>query len=329
MPLTSPPTNCLGLGLGAALLAWVGALAVPGTEGRAIDGPDAVAIKQDANRLQVMIDGQPFFTYHYDTAKPDLRRPQIHPLHGPAGEVLTQLGEVPGQRKAHYWHTGLWIAHQKFTQGNNWQLDPDPNTKTPRYSGMRHRAFEAVRSGQTARFVERLEWDNVAGDAILLEETRTVSIPRRPASRRVIDFELVLQARREPVTLQATPYQLLALRAVNALVPAFSKDAVITNSAGEVNPRDGAPAKWIDVSGRLGGKALGVSLFNHPGNFRHPTPCLNFANQTIGLSPTHREPYTIAAGKALRLRFRVLVHAGTVADAQVAQEYEDYSAGKP
>ncbi len=320
----------LPAGRGAALLlAGLAALPLLASGQGAGGKPGPVVMRQGDGQLQVEIDGRPFFTYHHDTSKPELRRPHIHPLHGPTGSVLTQLGEIPGQRKAHYWHTGLWLAHQNFTQGNNWQLDADPRAKPRRYSSILHRGFDEVGSGAAGRFVERLTWDNVAGDTVLVEETRTVTVPHRPAERRVIDFDVVLKPRAKPVTLNPTPYHLISLRAVNALVPAFSKEAFITNSEGQKNPKDGALAKWIDVSGRLDGKTVGVSLFNHPENFRHPTPCLNFANQTIGLSPTHREAHTLEPGKSLRLRFRVLVHAGTPAEAGVAREYERYAAGQP
>lgn len=283
-----------------------------------------VSIHKSEGNLEVSVDGKPFFTYHYDTDRPDLRRPLIHPLHAPSGAIITQMGEVPGKRTAHYWHTGLWLSHQKFTQGNNWQLDADPEAKPRKYSSLLHRGFDKITSGDVGRFVERLEWDNIKGDAILVEETRTVTIPRRPADRRVIDFDLVLKVRGQPVTLMATPYHILAIRAVNSMVPAFNKDAFFTNSEGQKNPKDGAPAKWIDVTGPLESKMVGVSLFNHPENFRHPTPCLNFANQTIGLSPTHQQPHTLAPKESLRLRFRVLVHAGTLAEAKVSQEYDAY-----
>jgi hypothetical protein len=291
------------------------------------DKPAPVSIRKGEGQLDVLIDGKPFFSYQYDTQKPELRRPVIHPLHAPDGAVITQLGEVPGKRTAHYWHTGLWVAHQNFTQGNNWQMDADPEAKPRKYSGLLHRGFDQITNGETGRFVERLEWDDVKGDTILLEETRTVSVPHRPAERRVIDLELVLKARAKPVTLQATPYQILALRPVNAMVPAFSKDAAITNSEGQKNPKDGEPAKWIDVTGPLDGKTVGVSLFNHPDNLRHPTPCLNFSNQTIGLAPTHKQAHTLQPNESLRLRFRVLVHAGTPTEAKVAGEYEAYCKG--
>ena len=40
---------------------------------------------------------------------------------------------------------------------------------------------------------------------------------------------------------------------------------------------------------------------------------------------THKESYALALDKALHLRFRVLVHVGTVAEADVAQEYAAYA----
>lgn len=284
---------------------------------------DQVTIQKTPDELKIAIDGKPFFTYQYNTNKPERRRPIIHPLYGPNGNVITQMGQVPNKRVQHFHHTGLWISHQNFTQGNNWQMDANPRKKPRRYSSLLHRKFVKIASGNPAQFVEKLEWDTIDGKTILLEETRTVTIPHRPAARRVIDFDIVLKAKKD-VTFNRTPYHILAVRAINSMVPAYNKKAVITNSEGQKNPRDGSPAKWIDVTGPVDGKMVGITLFNHPGNFRHPTPCLNFARQTIGLSPTHRESYTLPAGKTLHLRFRVLVHAGTVSQAGVAREYEEY-----
>src|SRR5262245_33365473 len=96
------------------LMVLAGAAAALPASGAGGDKGGRVAIKKSDGQLDVAIDGKPFFSYHYDTQKPELRRPYIHPLHGPNGEVITQMGEVPGKRTAHYWHTGLWISHQKF-----------------------------------------------------------------------------------------------------------------------------------------------------------------------------------------------------------------------
>lgn len=314
--LSSPRTSLL-LALAASLLT------VP--IGAADDQKaPVVSIQKGSAGLDISIDGKPFFTYQYDTEQPELRRPVIHPLYGPNGAVISQLGEIPGKRTAHYWHTGLWIAHQNFTRGNNWQMDADPKASPRKYSSLLHRGFDEVSSGKVGRIIEKLEWDDIKGTTILLDETRTITVPHRPADRRVIDFDLVLTARKEPVTLNATPYEMIAFRGVNSMVPAFSKEAAITNSEGKKNPKDGEPAKWIDVSGPVDGQMVGVALFNRPDNHRHPTPCMNFANQTIGLSPTHRQSHTLQPGESLRLRYRVLVHVGTTADGNVVEEHDVY-----
>jgi hypothetical protein len=274
--------------------------------------------------LKIAIEQVPFFSYQFHTGNINLPRPVIHPLFGPNGEVLTQLGEIPDKRTAHFWHTGMWISHQNFSGGNNWQIDADPHAKKLQYSRLVHQKFEKILVGNPAKFVEFLHWQNTGNTATLLKETRTVSIPKRPPEKRVIDFDLVFTAQGKDFTFNKTPYHLLAVRAVNSMVPALNKDAAITNSEGQQNPKDGAAAKWIDVSGPVNGKKVGITLFNHPNNFRHPTPCLNFGNQTIGLSPTHSESYTLKAGQSLHLRYRALVHAGMVGEAGVAQEYESY-----
>lgn len=292
---------------------------------RAEDQTGPVTIRDAQGKLEVAVAGKPFFVYQYDTANPELRRPVIHPLYAPSGAVITQMGEIPDKRTAHFHHTGLWLAHQNFTQGNNWQMDADPKASPRKFSGQIHRKFEDVKSGKEGRIVERLEWDNVKGDTILLEETRVLMIPDRPLDSRVIDFDITLKARGQPITLMKTPYQFLALRVVNAMLAGPKTEGPFLNSKGDKNPKNGALAEWISVTGPLQGATVGVALFNHPGNFRHPTPCLNFSGQTIGLSPTFSEDRTIAANESLRLRYRVLVYAGTPNEAKVAEEYAAYT----
>lgn len=282
----------------------------------------AVQLRQGQDAVEVAIDGKPFVTYRFNTKSPELPRPYFHPLIGPSGQTITQLGEVPGKREKHFHHTALWIAHQNFqAKGepacDNWQIG------RPNSSKIDHVRFDSVQGGPLAgRFIERLRWLNVKGNRTLIEETRTVTFPRLPPERRVIDFDLRLRAHELPVTFNRTPYHLLAVRVLDALLP--GKGGVITNSAGTENPPDAAVAQWIDISGRLGDAWQGVALFNHPRNFRHPTPCLQFARQTIGLSPTHAQPFTLEPKEELRLRYRVYVHAGNVKEARVEAEYQAY-----
>jgi hypothetical protein len=290
-----------------------------------IAAADEVQIKEGADALEISVSGKPFVTYRYNTKDPELPRPYFHPVLGPSGKTITQLGEIPGKKEAHFHHTALWIAHQNFAAKgqpacDNWQMNKN-------CTRIEHLKFEAVESGAlAARFIEKLNWLNHKGDKTLLAETRTVTIPKRPAESRVLDIDIRLMAQDLPVTFNKTPYHLLAVRVLNAMLPA--KGGVMINSEGQKNPGDGAPAKWIDISGKLDDELQGVALFNHPDNPRQPTPCLQFAGQTIGLAPSHKEPLTIDAGKEVRFRYRVLVHAGGVEEAKVGDEYDTYCTPK-
>jgi hypothetical protein len=290
----------------------------PGQEGV----NDQVKIKESPDALDVSLGDKPFFTYRYNTKDPELRRPIFHPVIGPSGKTITQLGEVADKKVAHFHHTGLWIAHQNWAAKglpncDNWQMNKN-------CTKIEHVKFEAIESGPlAARFIEKLYWLDTKGEKTLLAETRTVTVPKRPAAGRIIDIDLTLKAQDLPVTLNKTPYHLLACRVLDAMLP--KNGGAMTNSEGKKNPADGAVANWIDISGKLDGDEQGVALFNHPKNERQPTPCLQFAGQTIGLSPTHKESLTIEPGKEVRFRFRVLVHAGNVEDGKVAAEYEAYT----
>jgi hypothetical protein len=283
---------------------------------------EEVKIKDTAEVLEVAVSDKPFFTYRYNTKDPELRRPIFHPLIGPSGKTITQMGEVADKKVAHFHHTALWIAHQNWTAKglpncDNWQMNKN-------CTKIEHVKFEAMESGAlAARFIEKLNWLDTKGEKTLLAETRTVTIPKRPAESRIIDIDLTLKAQDLPVTLNKTPYHLLACRVLDAMLP--KNGGAMTNSEGKKNPPDGGSANWIDISGKLDGDEQGIALMNHPKNDRQPVPCLQFSGQTIGLSPTHKEPLTIEAGKEVRFRFRVLVHAGNVETGKVAAEYEAYT----
>jgi hypothetical protein len=159
---------------------------------------------------------------------------------------------------------------------------------------------------------------------VVFREARTVTVPAREPRRRWLDVDTTLTCGDQPAVWNATPYHLLAIRVPDAM--GVERGGVITNSEGQRNEATrGARAKWLDFTGPLGG-TCGVAIFDHPGNFRHPAPWLNFENETIGAAPTYHEPYAWQPGESRRFRYRVYFHAGDVQAGQVADEYAAYTA---
>jgi hypothetical protein len=67
-----------------------------------------------------------------------------------------------------------------------------------------------------------------------------------------------------------------------------------------------------DYHGSLNGRPAGITVISHPVNPRHPTPWYAIRTDMSYLNPAllAEEPYTIKAGNALRLRYRIVVHPG-------------------
>lgn len=270
----------------------------------ASDRPVAVeAIKRELDEIQVMSAGKPIVRYRFNTSDPDLPRPYFHPIMGPTGDVMTQDGEVPGTREKHFHHTGLVVAHQNFTGGNNWQIG------LPECSRMRHAGLRLLSSGDgRASWRETLQWLDRTGQEILFEEVRTVILVKGQEELR-IDLTTSLTCGGRPVTWKPTPYHLLALRVPDALTVAAG--GRIINSEGKLNAATaGASARWMDISGRLS-RPCGVTIFDHPANPNHPTAWLNFENETLGAAPAYHEPMDWAPGQERSFRYRVVFHSGS------------------
>jgi hypothetical protein len=67
-----------------------------------------------------------------------------------------------------------------------------------------------------------------------------------------------------------------------------------------------------DYHGTLNGHSAGIAVLSHASNPRHPTPWYAIRADMSYLNPAFlaEEPYTIKAGDALRLRYRIIVHPG-------------------
>ena len=99
----------------------------------------------------------------------------------------------------------------------------------------------------------------------------------------------------------------------------------------------GKRADWVDYHGPLDGETVGIAIFDHPSSFRHPTGWHVrtyglFAANPFGVSTFDKSlpksPTTVDAGQKLRFRYRVIIHPGDTATADIANRWKQYTAGK-
>jgi hypothetical protein len=82
---------------------------------------------------------------------------------------------------------------------------------------------------------------------------------------------------------------------------------------------------------------VGIAIFDHPENPRHPTYWHArgyglFANNIFGRKEftNHAEPdgsMTLKPGDKIRFRYRVVIHPGNAKDANLARLYASYTSG--
>ena len=97
----------------------------------------------------------------------------------------------------------------------------------------------------------------------------------------------------------------------------------------------GKAAAWVDYWGEIDGKTVGVAIFDHPTNPRHPTTWhardygLVAANP-FGWSYFKKEEkgagdLVIKDGESVTWRYRFVFHAGDVNEANVGWLYESFA----
>ena len=109
----------------------------------------------------------------------------------------------------------------------------------------------------------------------------------------------------------------------------------IVNSRGQKNAEAwGMPAEWVDYTGPVAGETVGLAIFSHPANFRHP--CLwhvrnyglfaanPFGDHHFPETQVQQGAVTIPAGDSLTLRYRVVLHRYNTQKADIQSLYEKY-----
>jgi Family of unknown function (DUF6807) len=146
---------------------------------------------------------------------------------------------------------------------------------------------------------------------------------------RTIDFDVTLTARQK-VVFGDTKEGTFAIR----LAPGLTH---MEDSQGRTGEKQiwGQRADWVDYTGVVGREPLGVAIFDHPANPRHPTWWHArgyglFAANIFGLHDFEHDPrkngsLALGVGETIRFRYRVLIHPVEGGKENIAQRYQSYA----
>ena len=84
--------------------------------------------------------------------------------------------------------------------------------------------------------------------------------------------------------------------------------------------------RWADLSGEVDGKVGGLTILDHPGNFRYPQPVRLHPNMPyLSFAPEVLGEFEIVPGQKYVSRYRLIVHDGRPDLALIERVWNDYA----
>jgi Methane oxygenase PmoA len=308
----------------------------------------SIKLKQGEDRIEVFAGDKPFTTYYFLA---EVAKPYLMPLRTGSGIVVSREYPVVNDLRGADPNARYLEPHQRplfFGHGNVDGLDFWGEEVFSRYSSARElntpeskhsfgrmalEQVEDIREGDdSATLRARFRMED-PGKHLLAKENQTY-IFRGDDRTRTIDCEYTIYALAMPVDLGDTKEGTFGIRLRKELSAPLVR---MTNSqGGEGEPAIwGKPADWVNYSGTVDGKPVGIVVFDSPKSFRHPTTWHARAYGLLAANPfAAREftkddnkdgSWTIPEKKSLTFRYRVVAYDGEFTAAQLAEMYRSYA----
>jgi hypothetical protein len=288
-----------------------------------------VKITKEKGKLRIEVDGKHFADYVFE----GYSRPFLFPITDPNGAKMTRnwpVAEGENEEQDHPHHKSFWWAHGDMNGVDFW-AEGKESGKTV------HEEFTAIESGQVGVIKSRNKYVAKDGKTIATDE-RTLRI--YPGSvGRTFDFEITLTGADGPLKFGDTKEGTMAVRLAETMrLKGKVGKGHIVNSEGVRDAETwGKRAKWVDYYGPVGGKTVGLAIFDHPSNPRHPTwwhvrDYGLFAANPFGIHEFEKKEkgagdLTVAGGEKITFKYRFYIHDGDEKDGKVGEAYERYVRG--
>ncbi len=276
----------------------------------------AVTFDQQHDRITVKIGDAPLAVYN--TSK-DLPKPYFSPVYDANGTVISRPIENPEDHKH---HKGIWVSIDEVNDITYWNEDG----RIENVSVVSHDATE----DSPAKLEVVNHWVDADGKPVVIETT-TITIH----ANRLLAYDIVFTPGAGPATFGDTKEGLFGFRMINSMRE--KETGKVVNADGKHGTAEcwGQRSAWVDYYGEAEGKISGVTLMDHPDNFRpsryhvrnYGLFSINpFGEKAYTNGANEAAPVTIKEGESLRLRYALYIHSGDTTEGKVAEAYKQFLA---
>ena len=292
------------------LVSLVGLGLIPPIDTARGDGPTTIVeAKSGSKGWTIQQDGKLFAAYVVDSNG----KPIVYPLQSADGRrVVRNFPMVAGdktEKRDHDHHRSLWLTHGDVNGIDFW-LDDKNCGKIVQTAG----EAQVTDSGN-AVIVTSNDWNAPDGKR-LLSDTRRFEF-QTVDGRRVIDCDFLLKATDGDVNFGDTKEGSFGMRLAGTMKVDAKLGGKITNAEGLHDKAAwGKKSNWVNYTGPVDGRSVGVTIHDHPSSFQHPC---RWHVRTYGLFAAN--PFgvhhfvggkkttgvVLKDGQSMRLSYRVIV----------------------
>lgn len=309
--------------------------------------------------VDVLVDGRLFTSYIYSDTIPVLKKTTLFPINAACGVAVTRgfpLQPRPGERIDHPHHIGAWFNYGDVNGLDFWNnSDAIPAEKANEMGTIRQQEILDVKSRDgKGELSVLLNWLKPNGKTLLEEKTHLTFFAKDGV--RIIDRTTTLTALDEPVSFKDNKEGVVGLRVARELELPSKQPVVLSDAHGnktEVPVMDntgvtgnylscegitgadvwGKRARWVALSGTIGGNAVNVVIFDNPQNVGFPTYwhardyglfAANPLGQSIFSEGKEVLNFKLDAGKSVTFKYRILILDGKADKDIFENEYKDF-----
>jgi hypothetical protein len=248
---------------------------------------DGVKISEMPDRLRIEVNGQLFTEYFFTGKSHPLvtkdkdgssvtnwpKHVYFYPVLGPGGTPMTRnwpMKEVEGEERDHKHQRSLWYAHGLVNGIDFW-------AEEAKSGSIVHDRFLEVKGGTESGVIRSANKWIAPGGEVMLTDEQTFRVFARPNTERLFDYEVTLKAPAgKEVVLGDTKEGSMAIRINEEMRLSRGRNKpgtghIVQSTGLRDNKTWGQRAEWCDYFAPVDGKVVGVAIFDHPTNPKHPT----------------------------------------------------------